>query len=164
MSSASEQAMTADTTIQPDDFESRVEQIVTRVLARQKPRPARATPDREHERERETMLAERAIRVEEALKHQREVMIQGFAQSDKHFEQVDKRFEQVDKRFEEMLAESNRRFEEMRQDMDKRFTQVDKRFEQVDKRLDHQLDVLKWSVGLLVTLFIGLTTFLKLAV
>ena len=45
-------------------------------------------------------LRERAIRVEEELKHQRESMIEGFKQMEKRFEQVDKRFEQVDKRFE----------------------------------------------------------------
>ncbi len=62
---------------------------------------------------------ERIIRVEEELKHQRELMKQGFELMEKRFEQVDKRFEQVDKRFEQV---------------DKRFEQVDKRFEQIDKR------------------------------
>jgi len=47
-------------------------------------------------------LRERTIRVEEELKHQRELMLEGFKQMEKRFEQVDKRFEQVDKRFEEM--------------------------------------------------------------
>ena len=35
------------------------------------------------------------VRVEEELKHQRELMREGFAQMDKRFEQVDKRFESV---------------------------------------------------------------------
>ena len=39
------------------------------------------------------------IRVEEELKHQRELMQQGFAMMEKRFQQVDKRFEQVDYRF-----------------------------------------------------------------
>ena len=39
-------------------------------------------------------LRERIIRVEEELKHQRELMIEGFKQMEKRFEQVDKRFEQ----------------------------------------------------------------------
>jgi hypothetical protein len=47
-------------------------------------------------------LRERTIRVEEELKHQRELMLEGFKQMEKRFEQVDKRFEQVDKRFEDM--------------------------------------------------------------
>lgn len=47
-------------------------------------------------------LRERTIRVEEELKHQRELMLEGFKQVDKRFEQMDKRFEQMDKRFEEM--------------------------------------------------------------
>jgi chromosome segregation ATPase len=48
----------------------------------------------------EIELRERMVRVEEELKHQRELMREGFAQMDKRFGQVDKRFEQVDKRFE----------------------------------------------------------------
>jgi hypothetical protein len=74
-------------------------------------------------------LRERTIRVEEELKHQRELMLEGFKQMEKRFEQVDRRFEQVDKRFEQV---------------DKRFEQVDKRFEQVDKRFEQmQLDMNK---------------------
>ncbi len=83
----------------------------------------------------ELELRERTTRVEEELKHQRELMLTGFAQMEKRFEQVDKRFEQVDKRFEQMHIDLNKRFEQV----DKRFEQVDKRFEQVDKRLD-QID------------------------
>jgi len=77
-------------------------------------------------------LRERTIRVEEELKHQRELMLEGFKQMEKRFEQVDKRFEQVDKRFEQV----DKRFEQMQLDMNKRFEQVDKRFEQVDKRFE----------------------------
>jgi len=87
----------------------------------------------------EIELRERMVRVEEELKHQRELMRQGFAQVDQHlellradmnqrFEQVDKRFEQVDKRFEQV----DKRFEQM----DKRFEQVDKRLEQIDQRFE----------------------------
>lgn len=66
-------------------------------------------------------LRERTIRVEEELKHQRELMLEGFKQMEKRFEQMEKRFEQIDKRFEQV---------------DKRFEQVDKRFEQVAKHLE----------------------------
>ena len=41
----------------------------------------------------EIELRERMIRVEEELKHQRELMQQGFAMMEKRFQQVDKRFE-----------------------------------------------------------------------
>ncbi len=51
----------------------------------------------------EIELRERMVRVEEELKHQRELMRQGF-------EQVDKRFEQVDKRFDEMLKRHDKHF------------------------------------------------------
>lgn len=97
-----------------------------------------------HDRDME--LRERAIRVEEQLNTQRELMQQGFDlmekrinehreemiwrfdQVDKRFEQVDKRFEQIDKRFEQV----DKRLEQI----DKRFDQVDKRFEQNDKRFE----------------------------
>lgn len=40
-------------------------------------------------------LREQTIRVEEELKHQRQLMVEGFKQMDWRFEQVDKRFQQV---------------------------------------------------------------------
>ena len=43
----------------------------------------------------EIELRERMVRVEEELRHQRELMREGFAQMEKRFEQVDKRFESV---------------------------------------------------------------------
>ena len=73
----------------------------------------------------ELEIRERIVRVEEELKHQRELMIEGFSRVDKRFEQMmvemDARFTQVDKRFEQI---------------DKRFEQVERRFEQVDKRFE----------------------------
>jgi len=65
----------------------------------------------------EIELRERMVRVEEELKHQRELMRQGFEQVDKRLEQVDKRFEQVDKRFEQV----DKRFDEMLKRHDKHF-------------------------------------------
>ncbi|EGV27628.1 hypothetical protein ThidrDRAFT_4557 [Thiorhodococcus drewsii AZ1] len=58
----------------------------------------------------EIELRERMVRVEEELKHQRELMRQGFDLMEKRFEQVDKRFEQVDKRFDEMLKRHDQQF------------------------------------------------------
>jgi hypothetical protein len=79
-------------------------------------------------------LRERTIRVEEELKHQRELMLEGFKQMEKRFEQVDKRFEQVDKRFE----------------------QVDKKFEQLHQEimgLHHEIKLLmRWSFGTLLAI------------
>ena len=81
------------------------------------------------------------IRVEEELKHQRELMQQGFAMMDKRFEemqhQIDKRFDAVDKRFEAM-----------QQQMDKRFEAMDKRFEEITSRLDR---FMVWSFSTTVT-------------
>lgn len=48
----------------------------------------------------ELELRERIVRVEEELRHQRELMMEGFTRMDKRFEQVDRRFEQADKRID----------------------------------------------------------------
>jgi septal ring factor EnvC (AmiA/AmiB activator) len=103
-------------------------------------------------------LMERMVRVEEELKHQRDLMLQGFkrmderfemmqSDMDKRFEQVEKRFEQVEKRFEQIdmrFEQVEKRFEQI----DKRFEQVDKRFELVTKRIDR---FMIWSFGITLT-------------
>ena len=94
-------------------------------------------------------IHERIVRVEEELKHQRELMLQGFETSNRRFEEIrtdmNKRFEQVDKRFEQM---------------DKRFEQIDKRFEQIDKHLTiitNRMDRLMfWSLGLTISAVIAI--------
>ncbi|MCG6940425.1 MAG: hypothetical protein LJE69_04145 [Thiohalocapsa sp.] len=99
----------------------------------------------------EIELRERMVRVEEELKHQRELMQAGFAQMDKRFELAERRheelrqdmlarFEQVDKRFEQV----ERRFEQM----DKRFEQVDGRFDEMIRRHDRHF---LWLIGLITT-------------
>ena len=102
-------------------------------------------------------LRERVVRVEEELKHQRELIMQSISMMEKRFEQLhlemNKRFEQVEKRFEQI----EKRFEQV----DKRFEQVDKRFEQIDKRFDqmhqefmalhHEIKMqMRWSFGTLI--------------
>ncbi|MBK1692862.1 hypothetical protein [Ectothiorhodospira mobilis] len=86
----------------------------------------------------EIELRERMVRVEEELKHQRELMREGFAQMDKRFEQMDKRFEQMDKRFEQV---------------DKRFDKNDDRFDALLKRQDRQF---YWLLSFIAT-SLGLT-------
>jgi uncharacterized protein (DUF3084 family) len=129
-------------------------------------------------------LRERTIRVEEELKHQRELMLEGFKQMEKRFEQVEKRFEQVDKRFEQVdkrFEQVDKRFEQMQLDMNKRFEQVDKRFEQVEKRfermdkkfeqlhqeimgLHHEIKLLmRWSFGTLLAIGGLIVAVLRLA-
>ena len=71
----------------------------------------------------EIELRERTVRVEEELRHQRELMQEGFSRMDRRFEQVD------------------RRFEELREDMDRRF-------EQLTRRIDR---FMIWSFGITVT-------------
>ena len=108
-------------------------------------------------------LRERSIRVEEELKHQRELMLEGF-------KQMEKRFEQVDKRFEQIQLDMNKRFEQV----DKRFEQIDKRFEQVDKKfeqlhqeimgLHHEIKLLmRWSFGTLLAIGGLIVAVLRLA-
>ncbi|MBK5971295.1 MULTISPECIES: hypothetical protein [Thiorhodovibrio] len=96
----------------------------------------------------EIELRERMVRVEEELKHQREIMRQGFERMDERFvamrEDMDKRFAQVDTRFELMQADMNKRFEQV----DKRFEQVDKRFDEMLKRHDQHF---LWLVGFIAT-------------
>ena len=90
-------------------------------------------------------LAERIVRVEEALKHQTDFLKTMLKQIDRRFEEnrqyTDKRFEELrqysDKRFEELrqysdkhFEEINTRFEENRQYSDKRFEEINTRFEE----------------------------------
>ena len=112
-------------------------------------------------------LRERTIRVEEALKHQRELMLEGFKQMEKKFEQIDKRFEQVDKRLEQMQMDMDRRFEQV----DKRFEQMqmdmNSRFEQVHQEimgLHHEIKLLmRWSFGTLLAIGGLIVAVLRLA-
>jgi Fe2+ transport system protein B len=105
----------------------------------------------------ELELRERTTRVEEELKHQRELMLAGFAQMDKRFEQVEKRFEQVDKQLEQV----DKQLEQMRNESDRRFEQVEKHFEKIDKQFELQsksiMDIhqeiklqMRWSFGVLI--------------
>jgi len=56
----------------------------------------------------EIELRERMVRVEEELKHQRELIKTILEQMDKRFEAVDKRFDAVDKRFEALTRRIDR--------------------------------------------------------
>lgn len=88
----------------------------------------------------ELELRERIVRVEEELKHQRALMLEGFKQMDKRFEQIEKRFEQIDRHFERI----DKRFEQM----ERRFEQVDKRFESLTTRIDR---FMVWSFATTLT-------------
>ncbi|MCG5516531.1 MULTISPECIES: hypothetical protein [unclassified Ectothiorhodospira] len=74
----------------------------------------------------EVELRERMVRVEEELKHQRELMREGFEQMDKRFEQVDKRLDQMDRRLDKM----------------------DGRFDRMEKRHDQHF---LWLMGFIAT-------------
>jgi len=78
----------------------------------------------------EIELRERRVRVEEELKHQPELMREGF-------EQIDRRFEQADQRHQQL-----------RQDMLGRFEQVDKRFDEMIRRHDRHF---LWLIGFITT-------------
>ena len=51
----------------------------------------------------EVELRERTVRVEEELKHQRELMKQGFELMERRFELIDKRFEALTKRMDRFM-------------------------------------------------------------
>ena len=147
-----------------DDIEQ-IEKLVENIIARQ---PEKLNANVRYELD----LRERTVRVEEELKHQRDLMIQGFEAMEKRFEQVEKRFEQIDKRFEQVekrFEQIDKRFEQVEkrfEQIDKRFEQVEKRFEQVDKRfeemrkdmntgfieMNRRLDrFMFWTLGLVVS-------------
>jgi len=110
-------------------------------------------------------LYERMVRVEEELKHQRELILNVMKMMDKRFEDLrtdmSNRFEQVDKRFEDMRVDMNIRFEQV----DKRFedmrTDMSNRFEQVDRRFS----MMMWFTGigftLVTTIITGVFVLLK---
>ncbi|MBU2572070.1 MAG: hypothetical protein KJ725_18995 [Gammaproteobacteria bacterium] len=126
-----------------EDIEQ-IEKLVENIIARQ---PEKLNANVRYELD----LRERTVRVEEELKHQRDLMIQGFEAMEKRFEQVEKRFEQIDKRFEQV----EKRFEQI----NKRFEQVDKRFEEMRKdmntgfiEMNRRLDrFMYWTLGLVVS-------------
>ncbi|MBE0437515.1 MAG: hypothetical protein IBX56_17140 [Methylomicrobium sp.] len=126
-----------------EDIEQ-IEKLVENIIARQ---PEKLNANVRYELD----LRERTVRVEEELKHQRDLMIQGFEAMEKRFEQVERRFEQIDKRFEQV----EKRFEQI----DKRFEQVDKRFEEMRKdmntgfiEMNRRLDrFMYWTLGLVVS-------------
>ena len=91
----------------------------------------------------EIELRERLVRVEEAIKHQGELIQKTLDFMDVRFGAMDRRFEAVDKRFEELREDMNtrfeavdKRFEELREDMNTRFEAVDRRF-----------NSLQWLIG-----------------
>jgi len=102
----------------------------------------------------EIELRERMVRVEEELKHQRELMREGFAQMDKRFEAMQT---SMDQRFEAIQTSMDQRFEAMQTNMNQRFEQVDKRFEGVQqdiRNLQQRMDsFMRWSFG--VTIGVG---------
>ena len=110
-------------------------------------------------------LRDRTIRVEEELKHQRELMLEGFKQADKRFEQVDKRFEQMAEQMNKRFEQVDRRLEQMAEQMNKRFEQVDKRIDQIDKRFEEmgrRLDrFMFWSLGITVSCAVFVVNYLK---
>ena len=99
----------------------------------------------------EIELRERMVRVEEALKHQGELIQQLIQQMDKRFEQVDLRFEMIERRFEQVdkrFEQIDKRFEEFQRQMDRRFEQMDQRFVELQRRMDR---FMFWSLGMTLT-------------
>ncbi len=100
---------------------------------------------------------ERAVKIEEELKHQRELLISFREDTNRRFDQMFKyfeisreesnqRFEDVNRRFEDMFKylemsreDSNIRFEDINkrfEDINKRFEDINIRFEDMNKRFD----------------------------
>ncbi|WGK69043.1 hypothetical protein P0082_11255 [Candidatus Haliotispira prima] len=75
-------------------------------------------------------LFERVVRIEEELRHQRELIYQNQELMKLFMQQMDKRFES------------------MQHNMDKRFEQVDKRFESMQRNMDRRFRTVQWFLGL----------------
>jgi len=99
-------------------------------------------------------LRERTIRVEEELKHQRELMLTGFSQMDKRFEQMreesNKRFEQIDRRFEQMHSEVNKRFEQLDKQLEKQSQAIMDIHQQIKQQMRRSFGVLIGVGGLVI--------------
>jgi hypothetical protein len=102
---------------------------------------------REANLEREMDLRDRTLRVEEELKTQRELMREGFAQTEKRFEQIDKRFEDMQRSFEKRFEMVDKRFEDMQHNMDRRFDEVHRSIRSG-----------QWFIGILVTFVMAAST------
>jgi DNA anti-recombination protein RmuC len=102
---------------------------------------------REANLEREMDLRDRTLRVEEELKTQRELMREGFAQTEKRFEQIDKRFEDMQRSFEKRFEQVDKRFEDMQHNMDRRFDEVHRSIRSG-----------QWFIGILVTFVMAAST------
>ncbi|RKX58786.1 MAG: hypothetical protein DRP37_07505 [Thermodesulfobacteriota bacterium] len=71
----------------------------------------------------------------------------GFTQADRE------RLVRLEATLETFMKATDRRFEDLRQDMNKRFEQVDKRFEQIDKRFEQMMNFM-W---ILASIFAAIT-------
>ncbi len=103
----------------------------------------------------EMELRERMVRVEEELKHQRELMMEGFKRIDERFESIDKRFADLIHYMDQRFEAVDKRFEDLIRYMDKRFESMDRRF-----------SFLQWTImagfsG--IGLFLGIITYLARA-
>ncbi len=97
----------------------------------------------------EIELRDRIIRVEEELRHQRDLIQQILHQMDKRFEQVERRIEAQRQEMILRFEQVDKHIEAQRQEMILRFAQVDKRFEEINRRIDL---FMKWSFGTSLTL------------
>ena len=78
-------------------------------------------------------LLERAVRVEEELKAQRELM-------DERFEFTKERFAAIDARFDDLIAYSDRRFEALENRIDQSIAHSDKRFDDAIAQSNRRAD------------------------
>jgi hypothetical protein len=99
----------------------------------------------------EIELRERMVRVEEELKHQRELIKTILVEMDKRFDALDRRFDDAGANEQALRGDG--------QQMEKRFDAVDKRFEELTRRIDR---FMFWSFGLTVSVGALIVAALKL--
>ena len=103
-------------------------------------------------------IHERIVRVEEELKHQRELIHEVLKMMDKRFEQVDKRFEELRNDMNTRFEQVDRRFEELRADMNSRFEHIDKKFEYTHADMNRRFNMMMWFTGIGFTLITTIIT------
>jgi len=87
------------------------------------------------------------------------LLFPAFAEADGFTQKDRERLIRLETTLRIFMEQTNKRFEELREDMNKRFEAVDKGFEDMNKRFEEQIKLFKWIVGIMagmVAAFVGL--------
>jgi len=122
---------------------------------------------------KELSIIERVVRVEEELRHLREIEM---VRHESLMKEMNTRFEAMDSRFAALQKEMNTRFEALQKEMNTRFEAMNSRFEAIDSRfeamntrfeamntrfeaLEKRLSFIQWLIGTAIALTALFATF-----